>query len=175
MRYVMRDRVLSFEGGKSLLKIKSLFSTSEKRILLMNDVLAAKTIIRSKECETENSSDVRTHAYVMLDALGKEMAVASPDYAEGEDPVVAGWPICRMPRVDHALVDLGETVYLLKMLNGRNYQLVDEKGQIAVQIVHRGLTGGWNIEASDCLAPAFLCGLFAFCRYIEKENELLVV
>lgn len=175
MRYVLRDRVLSFEGGKSLLKIKSLFSTSQKRILFMNDELAAKTIIRSKECETANSSDVRAHAYVMLDAQGMEMAVGSPDYAEGEDPIVAGWPICRMPRVDHASIDLGEKICLLKMLNNRNYQLLDDKGQIVVQIVHKGLIGGWDIDASDCLSPTFLCALFAFCRYIEKENELLVV
>ena len=175
MRYFMKGGVLSLENRENLLKLKSLFSTSEKRMLLMNDELVAKTIIRYKECKTANDSDVRSHAYVMLDAQGREIAVAHPDYAKGEDPIEVGWPICRIPRVDHAFVDMDGTTYILNMLNSQNYQLMDEKEQRVVQIIHRGLCGGWIIDAIDSFSPAFLCGLFAFCRYIEQENELLVV
>ena len=175
MRYCMRGGVLTVEGGKSLMKLKSLFSSPEKRVLSMNDEPVAKTIIRSRAHKAANDADVRSHAYVLLDDLGIEIAVACPDYAEGDDPIVVGWPICRMPKVDHAWVDMGETTYLLHMFSSQNYQLMDKEGRIAVRIVHRGLTGGWNIDATDPFSPVFLCGLFAFCRYIEQENELLVV
>ena len=39
-----------------------------------------------------------------------------PGYAEGEDPLVTGWPICRLPRVDHGKTTLtsytGQTIEL---------------------------------------------------------------
>ena len=33
---------------------------------------------------------------------GSVLMYTNPDYAEGNDPTVVGWPLCRMPRVDHA-------------------------------------------------------------------------
>ena len=124
---------------------------------------------------TANDSNVHSHIYVMLDAKNREMAVACPDYASGEDPAVVGWPICRMPKVDHASVVMNGASYLLRMMNSQNYQLRDENGQIVVQIIRRSLAGGWSIDAPDRFSPFILCGIFAFCRYLEQENELFIV
>ena len=101
--------------------------------------------------------------------------VASPDYAEGDDPAVVGWSLCRMPRVDHAKVVIGEREYLLVMQNNQNYSLSEISGKTIVQIVHLGLGGGWNIEAIEDFASEMICGIFVFCKYIEQENEFLVV
>ena len=43
--------------------------------------------------------------------------------------------------------------------------------QSVMQIFHRGIVGGWNIEAMDNFAPEIICGIFVFCKYIEQENE----
>ncbi|MDE6589165.1 MAG: hypothetical protein K2K53_02205 [Oscillospiraceae bacterium] len=65
--------------------------------------------------------------------------------------------------------------YLLVMRNSQNYILSAPNGQAAVQIVHRGLMGGWDIEAGGDLRPEELCGIFVLCRYIEQENELVLI
>ena len=43
------------------------------------------------------------------------------------------------------------------------------------RIMHRGLCGGWSIDADEAFSPGILCGLFAFCRYMEHENEFMIV
>ena len=35
--------------------------------------------------------------------------------------------------------------------------------------------GGWLFHDDHGFAPEVLCGIFAFCRYIEQENEFLIV
>lgn len=175
MRYVMRSGVLYREPNCPLARLKGGFVGTEKQVYRNDGSLALKTFIRRIEVPNAKQADVRSRAYVMLDAQDREIAVARPDYAEGDDPAVAGWPICRMPRADHAALELHGRKYTLVMHNCQNYILRDTTGTIVVQIMHRGLTGGWNVEADDSLAPEILCGLFVFCRYLEQENELLVV
>ena len=85
------------------------------------------------------------------------------------------WPICRMPRVDHAAVTIDGKPYALVMHNSQNYGLNDPSGYTVVQIMHRGLCGGWDIDADEAFSPGILCGLFAFCRYMEHENEFMIV
>ena len=61
------------------------------------------------------------------------------------------------------------------MENVQNYVLTDAQGRCAVRIIHRGMSGGWKLDVSQPLSPSLLCGLFIFCRYLEKENEFVVV
>lgn len=175
MRYVMKSGTLYRESERALGKIKGVFSGSEKNVFLPDGSLALKTLIRELDAPQERRANVRSHTFVMLDAGGAELAIARPDYAEGDDPEIVGWPISRMPRVDHAAVTLGDRAYTLIMQNSQNYMLRDAHGHTALQIMHRGLMGGWNLDADGDFSPAVLCGLFAFCRYMEQENELLVV
>ena len=175
MRYVMRSGVLYREPNCALVKLKGVFVGPEKRVHLLDGTLVLRTSIKEFDVPADRKADVRSHAYVMLNAKDEEIAVARPDYADGDDPAVVGWPICRMPRVDHAAVTIHGKQYLLTMQNSQNYTLRDRAGYIVVQIMHRGLIGGWNMEVDEDFAPEILCGLFAFCRYIEQENEFLVV
>ncbi|NBH82291.1 hypothetical protein D7X88_04200 [bacterium C-53] len=80
-----------------------------------------------------------------------------------------------MPRVDHAKVVFNKNEYLLTMQNNQNYILSDKFDKAVIQIFHRGLVGGWNIEVMSDFLPELICGIFVFCRYIEQENEFLVV
>lgn len=65
--------------------------------------------------------------------------------------------------------------YRLNMWNSQNYCLGKSAGEEAVRIFHRGLAGGWDIEAADEICPEIICGIFIFCRYIEQENEFPIV
>ncbi len=156
-------------------RIKSTFVGSEKKIFAANGELLIRTGIYHLEAPPNEKDNVRYRQYVMLDGIGKECAIAKPDYAEGDDPAVVGWPICRMPRVDHAQLFIGRKEYLLTMKNSQTYFLSEKNGKVVVQILHRGLCGGWDIDAADDFVPEIICGIFVFCRYIEQENEFTVV
>ena len=57
----------------------------------------------------------------------------------------------------------------------REYVMLSQGGALEVSIDHRGLAGGWDIEADDGISAAFLLGLFSFCRYMERENGSVCV
>jgi len=176
MRYTMKAGMLYEENRpEPVIRMKGVFSGPEKHICFPNEERVLRTDIRSLPAPTGKRADVRFRKYVMLDPNGTEIASGKPDYAEGEDPTVTGWPICRMPRVDHAAVTIDGKPYALIMHNSQNYGLKDPTGYTVVQIMHRGLCGGWNIDSDADFSPGILCGLFVFCRYMEHENEFMIV
>lgn len=174
MKYIMKSGNLFLDDTMSV-RIKSTFVGPEKKIFAANGELLIRTSIYHLEAPPNEKDNVRYRQYVMLDGIGKECAIAKPDYAEGDDPAVVGWPICRMPRVDHAQLFIGRKEYLLTMKNSQTYFLSEKNGKVVVQILHRGLCGGWDIDAADDFVPEIICGIFVFCRYIEQENEFTVV
>lgn len=174
MRYIMRAGTL-YSQNNMLANIKGALTGPEKKIFSADGRLLLQTNIRNLDTSAGKTGDVRLRQYMLLDADGKEYAVARPDYAEGDDPAVTGWPLCRMPKVDHAQVIMGGNEYRLNMWNSQNYCLEKSTGEKVVQIFHRGLTGGWELEAADEITPEVICGIFVFCRYIEQENEFLAV
>jgi hypothetical protein len=92
-----------------------------------------------------------------------------------DDPDVVGWPVCRMPKVDRADITIDGTDYLILMYDSRNYGMQNNEGKEILHIQHNGIAGGWTIKCDHDFAPEVLCGLFVFCRYIEQENEFLIV
>lgn len=174
MEYMMKSGNLFLNDTISV-RIKSTFVSSEKKIFAANGELLMRTDICNLEASPNEKGNIRYRQYVMLDGSGKKRAIAKPDYAKEDDPSVAGWPICRMPKVDHAQLFIDRKEFLLTMKNSQNYFLSEKKGKIVVQIMHRGLYGGWDIDTAADFAPEILCGIFVFCRYIEQENEFLVV
>ena len=175
MNYIMKSGCLCNEqSGEALAKIKSSFSSPSKRIQLSEINTEYHTDIRKPDAPTECSSDVRLREYY-LGNQGNTVMTGRPGYAEGEDPLVTGWPICRLPRVDHAQIRIGGNEYHLAMHNSQNYTLKDKTGYVILQIMHRGLIGGWLFCDDHGFTPEILCGLFVFCRYIEQENEFLLV
>jgi len=174
MKYTMKAGVL-YQDEKILVRLKSSFNGPEKNVILADGTLILRTDIRDLDVPAEKSGDVRFRRYIIFDENGKECAVAKPDYAEGDDPEIVGWPICRMPKIDHAQFLYHNDEYMLTMQNSQNYSLTDRSGKTDVQIFHRGLIGGWNIIADNKFTPEMICGIFAFCRYMERENEFLTV
>lgn len=176
MEYIMKSGALcSGLAGAPLARITSSLSGPQKTILLQGEAPALTADIRFTDDAQNRRGDVRCSRYVLVDAQGQICASAQPGYAAGEDPDVAGWPLCRLPRVDHAqAVVLGER-YTLTMHNSQNYSLKDADGREALRVMHRGLVGGWTIEDARGFSPEILCGLFVFCRYIEQENEFMFV
>ena len=174
MFYQMRAGVLYEEGGRVLARIRGSLCGSEKQVLSPEGELLLRTEIQ-RLGEEAPTGDVREKAYRMYAADGRECAAAQPYYAEEEDPNLVGWPICRLPHVDRARLTAGGTVYLLFMQNAQNYLLLTGSGRHVVQVLHRGVAGGWRLETAEEVPVGFLCGLFIFCRYLEKENEFLVV
>lgn len=172
MNYIMKSGCLSREqSGEVLAKIKNTVTGSVRKIALPDS--AYHTEIRSLN-PPERSSDMRFREYILADR-GKTRMTGRPGYADGEDPLVTGWPVCRLPRVDHARIMIGNEEYVLTMHNPRNYSMKDRNGCVILQLLHRGLSGGWQMRDDRGFAIELLCGIFAFCRYIEQENEFLIV
>lgn len=174
MNYVMKSGCLSQESsGEIMARIKGTFSGPIKKITLSNTEY--HTDIRHLEAPVGRVSDVRFREYVLVNQCGTGIMTGKPGYADGDDPAVTGWPIYRMPRVDHAQITIGTEEYGLIMHNSQNYSMKDKAGYVLLQIIHRGLTGGWKFHDNHGFTPEILCGIFAFCRYIEQENELQIV
>ena len=169
MKYIMKTGTLYFNDIVSA-RIKGVFTGLKKKIYSADGSVLMYTDIANLEVPPNETGNVRYRQYILFDGNGNKCAVANPGYAEGD-----GWPLCRMPRVDHANIVIDKNGYLLKMQNNQNYTLYDEFGKTVIQIFHRGLAGGWNIEVMNDFLPEMICGIFVFCKYIEQENEFLAV
>ncbi|SFQ09030.1 hypothetical protein SAMN05216343_12340 [Oscillibacter sp. PC13] len=176
MTYKMKAGILySQDGSQVLVRIRSKFCGPEKEILDMDGSLLFTADIRILDYPPQWAGNISCREYVLTAPSGEELAVGKPRYADSEDPPIYGWPICRMPRVDRADLDFAGNAYTLVMRDSQNYVLLDNQAAPAVQIKHRGITGGWAIESVRDFSAGHLCGIFAFCRYIERENEFPVV
>lgn len=174
MNYIMQSGILTEEdSGVIRARIKSTLAGPVRKITLSNREY--HTDIRHLEAPAGRSTDVRFREYILASRFDTGILIGRPGYAEDDDPTVTGWPVCRMPRVDHAWITTGTEEYGLIMHNSQNYAMKDKTGYVILQITHRGLTGGWRIHDEHGFAPEILCGIFAFCRYMEQENELLLV
>ncbi|MCC8169779.1 MAG: hypothetical protein LIO59_05375 [Oscillospiraceae bacterium] len=176
MLYIMQSGTLSVsESGEKLAQIKSDFCGAKKTISLQGENTEYRTDIDITDTSTEQREDVRRRVYILKNSDGETLMEAHPDYAEDDNPDVVGWSIYRAQKVDHADISIGGTSYLLVMHNSQNYSLLDKDGDNVLQIIHRGIFGGWTIDSKETFPPQMLCGLFVFCRYIEQENEFIVV
>ena len=78
-------------------------------------------------------------------------------------------------RIEKRHLDEASWLPALRMHNSQNYTMKDIHDADVLRIMHRGLIGGWLLEDRCGFAPETLCGLFIFCRYIELENEFIIV
>lgn len=56
-----------------------------------------------------------------------------------------------------------------------NYLMKNRQGEVALCVLHRGIAGGWRIECGPEFEPWAICAVFVFCRYLEQENQMVVV
>ena len=176
MRYTIKSGMLfSEENHVELAKIKSTLGSSEKAIYAPDGRRLLTADARSSYTGKKTSGDVRMKEYMLKNQEGEAIATGRPGYAEGDDPAVVGWPIHRLPRTDHAEILWRGRQWLLIMRSSRYYALSDDENREVLSIRHRGGLGGWTLEDHYGFDCGMLCGLFVFCRYIEQENELLLV
>lgn len=169
MDYILKSGVLSARSGPAA-RIQTDLTGPERSVLFPDGTAALRAFVRTQP--GHSGGDVRTRQYVLERPDGTTAAVAQPDYAPGQAPTEQ--PMRRLPQVDRARVTMdGE--YLLVMEDRCSYLLRDGGGSPVLRFRHRGLTGGWDVTCSAPLAPETVCGLFLFCRCIERENEFLVV
>lgn len=175
MEYLLKSGILyAQDQTKPLARIKSCFYSPEKQILSWDNTLLCRAQVQHRKGAPEGNAP-HCKEYILEDAQGAPLAVARPQYAQDAETQPDGWSLCHMPRVDHATVTVQGSAYRLVMHNSQNYSLLDSNGSVAVQVLHRGVAGGWDIQDRSQQSPCFLCGLFAFCRYMERENEFPVV
>ena len=175
MQYTIKSGVLYNEAQTALAKIKSALLGPQRKIFSITNETLLTADIRYLDESKASSGDVRNREYILTDTKNQLIGSAHPGYAEGDDPNVVGWPICRMPRVDHADLVMNGKEFLLTMHNSQNYSLMDTNDLEVLCIMHKGIAGGWMVESNCGFAPEIICGIFTFCRYIEQENEFLIV
>ena len=124
--------------------------------------------IRLLDAPAGHAGEVSYHKYALKAADGSCIE-ASPAYDPEFDPAADGWPLCRLPRADRAMLALGSALYTLIMQNTQNYVLQNAAGAVVASIVHRGVSGGWDLDAPAAMSAELVCGLYVFSRYLERE------
>lgn len=176
MRYTMKAGALYRDDSKEVLvKMKSALNGPEKRIYRDGEGMTMKTGIRYPDSQKEYSGDIRNKEYIMTDGGDTVIAVGRPGYARGDGLEEAGRPVRGLPRIDRASLTVENQRFFLTMHDSRHYSLRDGKNDDILRILHKGLSGGWSIEDNHGFSLEIICGIFAFCRYIEQENEFLIV
>lgn len=171
----IKSGILYGEDGSVLARMEGSFCTRVKHILSPEGKLLLLTDVCPESGGDRKGNVPAGHRYVMKTAAGELCAQAWPDYTPWESDGTGSPPLNRMPKITHARMVMNRRNYMLIMQSSRTYGLVSAAGKKTAQIDHCGIAGGWNINAWEDYLPAVLCGLFAFCRYLERENELMVV
>lgn len=175
MQYTIKSGVLYNETQTALAKIKSALLGPQRKIFSITNETLLTADIRYLDESKASSGDVRNREYILTGSENRLLGSARPGYADGDDPDVVGWPIYRMPRVDHANIVVNGEEFLLTMHNSQNYSLINTHNSEVLRIMHKGIAGGWAVEDIYGFVPEIICGIFTFCRYIEQENEFLIV
>lgn len=124
MKYIMKAGVL-YQKDRVTVRIKSSLASPAKKVLSAEGHLLLQTDICNMEVPPDRQGDVRFREYIMTAGQEKPLATAKPNYTEGDDPMAVGWPVCRLPRVDNAQVQINGRTYCLTMQNGQNYLLTE--------------------------------------------------
>lgn len=176
MQYQLKAGTLyQKESQLALAKMKSRLLGPQTKIYSISGELLLTADIRDLDESKAGSGDVRCREYILTDRHHHIIGAARPGYADGENPDVAGWPICRMPRVDHAHVRMSPNEYVLTMSDSRHFSLRDIRNEEALRMTHRDMIGEWIVDNRCGFAPETICGFVMFCRYMAQENEFPVV
>ena len=176
MQYIIKSGVLYKDKTDIILaKIRNSLIGPSKTIYGADEHPVYKADIVTKTSEERFDDDVRNKEYIVEDNNGNIIIIGRPAYAEGNDPKTDGWPVNRMPKVDHVSLTIDQDEYTLTMQNSTSYIMKNFAGEDIFRICHNGILGGWKIDDLLGFIPEINCGLFAFCRYIEQENEFLIV
>ncbi len=189
MKYYIRSGKLYTSGspGSSacLCSIAGPFFTAAKSV----EGEKGELILRTSIVHDRTRKYPEAKSYQMEAPDGSVLAEGHLLYAEGEHPQCLG----RLPRVDRVALTAGSRPYTLWMRNSQYYVLSAEEppaeklpaeasppsrqssSSRAMEIIHNQDAGGWNVEASESFSPGMIMGVFIFSRYLDKENEFVIV
>lgn len=177
MKYIIKSgslyEVNQNHMGKKLVSLKSPFYTVKKTLLSSEGRPCLFTDIKQSDILKGNQKKT----YMLLDENGHAVLTGFPGYAASSCLSGAAQSLSHAPRMDHIeiTVEPDKTALTLAMLNSQNYRLTDSENRMAAEIFHNGIAGGWTIETEKDFSPFILMGLYIFSRYLDKENEFLVV
>ena len=193
MKYIMKSRILYRLAPEK--------ATVKDTVFRENETGAAKAepekiaYIKSRSCDPKKeivtgeghrfymegidtrdaSEQFLQRIYRLSDPHGSILMSGRPLYSDDDNPNIYGWPVCRMPKADRLQLQLNCETLMLHMKNNQYYQLLDNAGNTVYTMIHKGITGGWDLETFREFSPEILCGLFLFCNYLGKENEFITV
>lgn len=128
--------------------------------------------------ETGNDARLPRHKFLMKDQDGTLLAEGQPGCASGSNLP----PVPRGLRMDHVAITMFHVPqtsppasYILQMQNSQNFLLTLPDGQTVMELIHNGVSGGWNVSTNDSFDAMLVMGIFLFCRYLDKENEFVIV
>lgn len=169
MKYVMRSNTLFDEKNN-------------KRAYIHASASYLKSVIRSENGEIINaelrmnsSYDAHKHEYVMTDNESNVIASARPRYSKDEDPDQNGWPLNRAPLVDEASLTIRGGIYKIIRVGYPKYEIRDSAGRLMLGTAYSPLMKNWNIYASKSLSPEIICAIVIFCKYLEFENDAVIL
>lgn len=176
MKYMMKSRVLyEFESPSGIPKevaaVRSRPCDTRKKITTGDGQQFFMEILD----DTPTQAQQPQRLYRLTAADGTPVMEGLPLFADDDNPYIHGWPICRMPKTDHMTITMNDAAYCLHMKNNQYYTLENTGNENVFLMIHRGISGGWDIECTETFPPGILCGLFLFCIYLGKENEFIVV
>ncbi|MFU0831420.1 MAG: hypothetical protein ACFWUC_00535 [Oscillospiraceae bacterium] len=174
MKYQIRAgslyAVIDGRTAGKLAFVQSPFYT-EKQTILSPDG-SGKLIAQVR---TDGRPGTQGKEYVITDAQEQIVVIGKPMCSEEENSDVDSEIMFPMSRMDTVRLEMNHTVFNLRMRNSQNYCLEDEKGQKKLEMIHNGITGGWTVETEDAIDPLILMGIFLFSRYLDKENQYVVI
>lgn len=147
--------------------IKGPFYSTNKTIISSKD----NSILKAEIVQKKKDGKLDSRKYLLTDEADHIVAEGQLEYAEGADP----WPVCHAPRVDRLLIKMDDSSYELKMLNSQNFVMEDQQKYSVMEIIHNDIGGGWNTVIHRDFDSSVVMGIFVFSRYLDKENEFIVV
>ncbi len=170
--YIKSGTLYDKTTDKACASIRNISLGPDKKILSSDGKTEMRVMIENSD--PEDPDDLNGRRYQLKNSQGDIVMSGHPRYSEEEDFETGAYAINRLPKVDHCDVHIKED-YDLIMHNCQNYSLFDRKGKEVLRIMHKGIAGGWDIEEEEAFSFEEILGLFMFSRYIEKENEYMII
>ena len=170
MKYYIRSGKLyaadNSRTSPSLCSIVSPFYSPEKTVAGQDGAVLFTTDL----AQDKSRKYPEGRSYLIKSPEGAIKGRGYLQYADGQ----SSQSVCRMPRINRVAMDVKGTIYTLKMQNSQNYVLSAGDRRV-LEIVHNQEAGGWNVESAEEVSPDFIMVFYIFSRYLDKENEFIVV
>lgn len=169
MKYSMRSNILFDENNNRCARVSSSAS------YLKNKICSSAERMLNTELRMNSSFDANDHEFILTDSDAKVIAYAKPRYSKSEDPHLNGWPLNRAPLVDEAILKIEGEVYVITRVGYPKYELRDSNGVLVLGAAYSSLMRNWSIYTKDRFTPDIVCAIVVFCKYLEFENEAVIV